>query len=136
MIDPYVIVCGPAQGTKASPYRCICCRRTFADIEALAVSICWGCMSGDPKCKSCRERGVFVSDYRVGRWPDDLSQDYDPEGGLGHRLATISRTNGVMVCGERIPKAYWGDGEAVVPPCPVCWPEAGDGRPVPRRIIP
>lgn len=112
--------CGPAKGTEAEPYRCICCRRTFSDIEQMAVSICYSCMGDDPTCKSCRARGVFVSDFRVGGyvWQGD-DFHYEPDGGLGHRLK--ARTT--MVCGVKIPQKHWGNGSAVVPPCPVCWPD-------------
>lgn len=115
-------ICGPAKGTKDKPYRCICCRRSFADYNAIAVSICWSCMSDDATCRSCRARGVWVSDLRVGCWNDSITE-YDPEGGMGHRLLKLSRTNGIMACGARIPRAHFGDGKAVIPECPVCWAE-------------
>jgi hypothetical protein len=28
-----------------------------------------------------------------------------------------------MACGAHIPREHFGGGEAVVPPCPTCWPE-------------
>lgn len=115
-----MIVCGPAQGTKARPYRCICCRRTFDDIEQLAVSICWDCMMGRIECQSCRRNGTFIADERVGRWNADLTY-YDDEGGKGHRLVRLSRTNGIMACGERIPRAYFNQASGVVPWCGECW---------------
>jgi hypothetical protein len=43
---------------------------------------------------------------------------YDPQGGLGHRL----RQGEEMYCGVSIPHEHWGGGQAVIPPCPVCWP--------------
>lgn len=119
-------ICGPAQGTKAKPYRCICCRKTFADIEALAVSICWMCMGGNTRCESCRERGIFISDFRVGTHYDSggkVLPEYDSQGGLGHRLAHYRGSAGVMACGERIPIKHFGGGEAVVPFCESCWSE-------------
>ena len=119
-----MFICGPDKGTKAKPFRCICCHRAYADIEQMAVSICWSCMGEDFSCKSCRERGVFVSDFRVGYWPKDLTLGYQANGGLGHRLARLSRTNGIMACGVRIPKEHFGGGSAVVPPCPQCWDAA------------
>jgi hypothetical protein len=120
-----MIVCGPAKGTKAKPYRCICCRRTFADIDALAVSICWECMGGNARCQECRRRGIFVNDFRVGTHygPDgSLLPEYDPQGGLGHRLHHYRGSLGVMNCGKCIPRKHFGGGVAVVPPCGFCWP--------------
>lgn len=119
-----MFLCGPAKGTKAKPYRCICCGRAYSDPDALAVSICWSCMGGDFTCKACRERGVFVSDFRVGKWVHDEPEwRYDAGGGFGHRLVHLRGKTGVMACGAHIPREHFGGGEAVVPPCPTCWPE-------------
>lgn len=118
-----VIVCGPAQGTKDKPYRCICCRRCFDDIEKLGVSICWDCQTGLPSCRRCRERGIFISDFRVGgyrKYRDTLR--YYTGGGLGHRLRRLTRSTAIGVCGKRIPRKHLGDGAAVVPACKFCWP--------------
>ena len=95
--------------------------------EALGVSICWLCMGGNTSCARCRERGVFVSDFRVGSWPNDLSKPYDPQGGFGHRFARWHGSLGVMRCGKRIPRKHFGGGEAVVPSCRFCWGARGFG---------
>lgn len=118
-------ICGPAKGTKARPYRCICCGVAYSNPEALGVSICWACMGGNTRCKECRKRGVFVNDFRVGTHygPDgSLLPEYDPQGGLGHRLHHFRGSLGVMNCGKRIPSKHFGGGAAVVPPCRFCWP--------------
>jgi hypothetical protein len=117
-------VCGPAKGTKAKPYRCICCKQAYADPDALAVSICWGCMSGNTSCKACRQGGIFVSDFRVGGYEGTGDNfHFEAHGGLGHRLARLTGKTGIMTCGVRIPREFFGGGIAVVPPCPECWKE-------------
>lgn len=56
-----VIICGPAQGTEEEPYRCICCLRTFSDIEQLAVSLCWDCsFMGLPGCVGCGKSRILT----------------------------------------------------------------------------
>lgn len=119
-----VMLCGPARGTKEKPYRCICCRKAYASGEELGVSICWHCMSGNTKCKRCRKRGIFISDFRVGGWKEvDGKNVYDAQGGKGHRLVSFRGSVGVMRCRKRIPIRHFGGGEAVVPPCKTCWPK-------------
>lgn len=116
-------VCGPAKGTEAKPYRCICCRVAYADIEALMVSICVLCMAGNLRCRRCRSRGVPVSDFRVGKWRKYRdTMRYYPNGGLLHRVRRVIGSSVAMNCGKRIPYAHLGGGEAVVPPCRFCWP--------------
>jgi hypothetical protein len=61
-----VLMCGPAKGTAEQPYRCICCQRTFSDIEQMAVSICWDCQfKGTPGCIGCgNSRILYPSETR------------------------------------------------------------------------
>lgn len=115
-----IYVCGPAKGTKAKPYRCICCRVAFKNPDALGVSICWDCQSGKPTCANCRERGVPFDDFRVGKWEGTT---YHDNGGRLHRLARLSRTNWIAVCGARVPKEHIGQGISVVPAHRKCWPK-------------
>ena len=59
-------------------------------------------------------------DFHPSEWVKDGEDwNYDPQGGLGHRL----RQGEEMYCGVSIPREFWGGGQAVVPYCPVCWPE-------------
>lgn len=106
------------------PYQCVCCGKRYADPSGEgSTSYCWPCIGQDVDCANCRANGIFISDFRVGRWPKDLGQPYDPEGGLGHRLESLDGDEGVMHCGVRIPRAHFGGGSAVKPGCPICWPE-------------
>ena len=117
-------LCGPAKGTAKRPYRCICCRVAYKDAEALGVSICWRCMSGNTACAKCRKRGIPFSDFRVGgyrKYRDTLR--YYTCGGRLHRFTRWLGSLAVMRCNKRIPRVHLAGGAAVVPACGFCWPQ-------------
>lgn len=120
-----VIICGTAKGTEEEPYRCICCQKTFADIEQLAVSICWDCQTGSFDCEICLDRGVPFDQF------SDRSDDCEM-----HKFANWENKPdvedywehddclAVAVCGFKISVADLGQGVAVIfKYCQSCWPE-------------
>jgi hypothetical protein len=107
-------ICGPEKGTEDEPYRCICCLKTFADIERLAVGICWDCLSGNFECEICLSRGVPFNRFKRNV-PETL-----------HKFAywvAGPKSIAVSVCGISVPYENIGQGVFILKDCELCWGE-------------